>query len=377
MKNVLAGLTKLKETHPQYSDVAIDESATFESLQDDQPVDEEDAQRDNPDAAQPEEPSNPDGEMETAANATDERRPSGADKEKEHLRPGLALDTCMQPPDIAQEVLSYGDGIFSVAPAQGNKPVGFFSIPKLEAMAFPVQFPTGQNTLDEVRQVKLSPSRYFNTRLFCVDTRFAKDQSYLFFAQFVTETHMATCSMSIQTQKGKKNARDGRRISNKMLQDKAELEKLIQNKEATRFMQPLRGTPAYWEKTLRDLHAMVRQLGKPTFFVTFSAAEMRWPEFIAVIKAQQGEEGDFSGLDWNEKCEILQSNPVTVMRMFEKRVDALMRSDPVTCTAHRSSGRLPISGGFEPEEVLIFIWWFGFKMHRGLRIPRTVQMSSS
>ncbi|KAJ8351005.1 hypothetical protein AAFF_G00165530 [Aldrovandia affinis] len=156
---------------------------------------------------------NPDGEMETAADATDEQRPSDADKEKEDLRPGLALDTCMQPPDIAQEVLSYGDGIFSVAPAQGSKPVGFFSTPKLEAMAFPVQFPTGRNTLDEVRQVKLSPSRYFNTRLFCVDTRFAKDQSYLFFAQFVTETHMATCSMSIQTRKGKKNAGDGRRIS--------------------------------------------------------------------------------------------------------------------------------------------------------------------
>ncbi|KAJ8372288.1 hypothetical protein AAFF_G00290740 [Aldrovandia affinis] len=86
--------------------------------------------------------------METAADATDERRLSDADKEKEDLRPGLALDTCMQPPD-RKEVLSYGDGIFSVAPTQGNKPVGFFSTPKLEAMAFPVQFPTGRNTLDE------------------------------------------------------------------------------------------------------------------------------------------------------------------------------------------------------------------------------------
>ncbi|KAJ8366712.1 hypothetical protein AAFF_G00345150 [Aldrovandia affinis] len=170
MKNVLAGLRKLKETHPQYSDIPIDESATFESLQGDRPVDEEDARRDNPDAAQPAEPSNPDGEMETAVDATDERRPSDADKEKEDLRPGLALDTCMQPPDIAQEVLSYGNGIFRVAPAQGNKPVGFFSTPKLEGMAFPVQFPTGRNTMDE----------------------------------FVTETHMATCSMSIQTRKGKK-----------------------------------------------------------------------------------------------------------------------------------------------------------------------------
>ncbi|KAE8281736.1 hypothetical protein D5F01_LYC20736 [Larimichthys crocea] len=226
--------------------------------------------------------------------------------------------------DIAQEALSYGDGIFSVAPAQGNKPVGFFAIPKLEAMAFPVQFPTGQNTLDEVREKKLSPSKYFNARLFCVDTRFASDQSYLFFAQFVTETHMATNSMSIQMRKGKPITSDGQKISSKMLHDKQEVEKLITNKDATRFMQPLRGTPAYWEKTLKDLNAMVRQLGKPTFFLTFSAAEMRWPEVIKAVKAQQGEQVDFSQLDWNAKCDILRSNPVTVMRLFEKRVDALM-----------------------------------------------------
>ncbi|KAG7455733.1 hypothetical protein JOB18_016063 [Solea senegalensis] len=111
-----------------------------------------------------------------------------------------------------------------------------------------------------------------------------------------------------------------------MLQDKNEVEKLIQNQDVTRFMQPLRGTPAYWNKTLKDLHAMARQLGKPTFFLTFSAAEMRWPEVIEGIKAQQGEGVHFSELDWNAKCDILRSNPVTVMQMFEKRVDALMTS---------------------------------------------------
>ncbi|KAI4903609.1 hypothetical protein NFI96_001694 [Prochilodus magdalenae] len=42
------------------------------------------------------------------------------------------------------------------------------------------------------------------------------------------------------------------------------------------------------------------------------------------IKAQQGETVDFSALDWPEKCEILRSNPVTTLRMFEKRVEALM-----------------------------------------------------
>lgn len=59
---------------------------------------------------------------------------------------------------------------------------------------------------------------------------------------------------------------------------------------------------------------MIRQLGTPTFFCTFSAAEMRWPEVIDAIKHQQGEEVDFEGLAWPEKTDILRSNPVTPMR---------------------------------------------------------------
>ncbi|RXN32331.1 replicase helicase endonuclease [Labeo rohita] len=303
MHSVLAALAKLKAMHSEYKDILISDAATFEFLPDDDLDDTEEKQ-------------------EVGVSEQDDQNVST--EEKDELRPGLTLDTCMQPLDIGQDLLSFGEGIFSIAPAQGKKPVGFFRIPKLEAMAFPVQFCTGQNTIDEAREVALSPSMYFNARLFCVDSRFAKDQSYLFFAQFVTETHMARNSMSIQLRKGKPVTRDGRRISNKLLQDDLEVERLVHSRDATRFMQPLRGTPSYWEKTLRDLQAMIRQLGTPTFFCTFSAAEMRWPEVITAIKAQQGEEVDFSELDWTTKCEILRSNPVTVMRMFEKRVDALM-----------------------------------------------------
>ncbi|KAK0139103.1 ATP-dependent DNA helicase PIF1 [Merluccius polli] len=52
---------------------------------------------------------------------------------------------------------------------------------------------------------------------------------------------------------------------------------------------------------------------------------MRWPEVIEAIKTQQGEEVNFEELDWATKCEILRSNPVTTMRMFDKRVEALYR----------------------------------------------------
>ncbi|KAL7824935.1 hypothetical protein SRHO_G00343050 [Serrasalmus rhombeus] len=137
------------------------------------------------------------------------------------------------------------------------------------------QHDEGENTFDEPhRRTALSPSRYFNARLFSADNRFARDTNYIFFAQFVTEMHLATSSMSIQLRKAKSMTRDGCRINSALLQDKQELDKLC----------------------CRD-------------------------EMARVIKAQQGETVDFSALDWSEKCEILRSNPVTAMRMFEKRVE--------------------------------------------------------
>lgn len=44
-------------------------------------------------------------------------------------------------------------------PAQGNTPVSFFKVPRLEAMAFPVQFPTGQNTLDQAKTKIISTKK--------------------------------------------------------------------------------------------------------------------------------------------------------------------------------------------------------------------------
>ncbi|KAL7884458.1 hypothetical protein AOLI_G00072280 [Acnodon oligacanthus] len=319
MEKVLSALLKLKEMHSEYRNIVINNVDPDELFDD--PANDSDEDNNDP----------MDAENNTGREDTPQQNPESeqhnADNEGEctEQQAGLSLDTCLQPPDLGQHLLSYNDGVFCIAPAESSNPVSIFKVPKLEAMAFPVQFPTGENTFDEPhRHAARSPSRYFNARPFSADNRFAWDTNYIFFAQFVTEMYLATSSMSIQLRKAKSMTRDGRRINSALLQDKQELDKLVRNNEGTRFMQPLRGTPAYWEKTLRDLFAMLRQLGTPTFFCTFCAAEMRWPEVITAIKAQQGETVDFSALDWSEKCEILCSNPVTAMRMFEKRVEALM-----------------------------------------------------
>ncbi|XP_073808479.1 uncharacterized protein [Danio rerio] len=321
MHKVLSALKKLKEVHSEYKNICINAALSEEEM-----VSDEESRNDistNEDEINIEDGSQNEN---TKEQSNENVQNDDSETTAEEQSRGLALDTCLQPPDLAQQLLSYDDGIFCIAPAERNTPVSIFKVPKLESMAFPVQFPDGKNTFDEPHRAKhISPSRYFNARLFSIDNRCARDTNYIFFAQFVTEMHIATSSMSIQLRKAKPMTRDGRRINCSLLQDKRELEKLVLNKEATRFMQPLRGTPAYWEKTLRDLFAMLRQLGTPTFFCTFSAAEMRWPEVITAIKTQQRETVNFCDLEWSEKCEILRSNPVTAMRMFEKRVEALMR----------------------------------------------------
>ncbi|XP_078786332.1 uncharacterized protein LOC144981283 isoform X1 [Oryzias latipes] len=335
---LVRALLKLKRIHPQYQDITIRDEAELcdPTLPDEDDDEEEDDRMDDGDYDEAdlmeidmcEKSALCESEhvVERLCDGDEPTEQQRNDEEENELpNGGFALESCLQVPDISEEIMCFSDNTYCVAPAERNSPVSFFRTPKLEAMAVPVQFPTGQNTLDEHRRIKVTPSGYFKARLFNTDDRFARDPTYLFFAQFVTEIHLANSSMMVQLRKGKTLTRDGRRITSAMLQDKQEVERLVRNKDAIRFMQPLRGTPAYWHKTTRDLYAMIRQLGTPTFFCTFSAAEMRWPEVITAVKRQQGEQVDFEALDWSEKCEILRSNPVCVMRLFDKRVECLFR----------------------------------------------------
>ena len=64
---------------------------------------------------------------------------------------------------------------------------------------------------------------------------------------------------------------------------------LLKQDDGYPFIQSIRGSYPYWERTLSDLNAMVRQLGIPTFY-TLTAADLRWPETIQVIARLYGQE---------------------------------------------------------------------------------------
>ena len=225
-------------------------------------------------------------------------------------------DTCLQPVDIMQEVLDNAGSIFSISPGENNRPIRLLMDKTCESSSFPYLFPTGKGTFFDIREVPITLGRYFHLRLMNVDTRFARSSDFLFFSQYAYELSQVLSSISIALRQGKTG---GNRITADMLTKDEPLKNILKSDQGYRFMKNIRGTPAYWQGVQKDLFAMLRQLGIPTWFASFSCAEMRWTEFIDVLMKQQGDIRKVSELTWLQKREILRSNPITLARMFDHR----------------------------------------------------------
>ncbi|XP_026187397.1 uncharacterized protein LOC113145179 [Mastacembelus armatus] len=232
-------------------------------------------------------------------------------------------DTCLMPVDIGQEALDqYFDNILNLAPAEGNNPVKLLSDEENEAKCFPVLFPQGRNTFHTPRPNRLTLSRYFNNRILHADGRFAQNVEYIFFAQYMSEVEQVVSKVSVACRKGQSGCKIPK-LCEKNLKDS--LKELLEVDDGYRFLQPIRGTPAFWQTAQKDLIACVRQLGIPTWFCSFSSADLRWTNLLKSVLKQEGRTQTVDSLEWAERCDLLRRNPVTAARMFDFRWHCFLR----------------------------------------------------
>lgn len=102
----------------------------------------------------------------------------------------------------------------------------------------------------------------------------------------------------------------------------------IVNDQAYNFMSNIKGTPAYWKNFLFEVLAMVKQLGLPTFFMTLSCADLRWPEIPSIISKLSGTQitdKEILEMSYLDKCRLLNSNPVLLARHFQYRVEVFFK----------------------------------------------------
>ena len=222
----------------------------------------------------------------------------------------LPYDTCLQ-----NELPEEANQVFSIAPGEGNKPIPLLTDTLFEELANPDKFPYGDGGFaDTERDTKLTLRKYVNAHLLDQDGRFAKDIEYIFAMQYAVEHKQVRDSISVALRQIKGCQQLGSNLHAGMLKNPQHLQNLFKKDRAYTFLKNIQGSPPYWQKMFYELLAMIRTLGIPTWFLTLSAADMKWPEVIQSIAKQYGTiytEQEVLELPWRLKSMWLRSNPVT------------------------------------------------------------------
>ena len=105
------------------------------------------------------------------------------------------------------------------------------------------------------------------------------------------------------------------------------MKNLIFKDQAYLFLRGIPGSPPYWQKFMYEVIAMVQQLGIPTWFLTL-CADLRWNEFFHILSRIKGEnitDEEIDNLSYNEKCSLLNLNPVIVAKHFQHKVETFFK----------------------------------------------------
>ena len=233
------------------------------------------------------------------------------------------MDTLLQEPDITQD----GDRILSFAPGEGNRPLGIFMDKDSEFLSFPTIYCGKRQANNSERLVPVHYSTICKWELRSKDRRVAMSVPNIFYKLKKLQIKQIQGSASISLRKCKTK---GKTYTAGDLKSDSSVNKLINLDEGFRVFRNLRGSPPYFERCKKDLFAMIRQLGNPTWFCSFSAAETRWIHLIKIlgrlIDNKDYTDDEVTQMTWQKKSELIQKDPVTCARNFEHMVQLFIHN---------------------------------------------------
>lgn len=231
------------------------------------------------------------------------------------------LDTVLQPVDYREF-----NQILSLAPGEGNSPLGLFQDALSEFLAFPTIY-CGQTRKDNSnRMVPLHYSTICKWELRNVDRRVAECLPNIFFKLKKLQIKQIKDKVAVAVRKCKT---EGKKITVGEILSPGGIDKLTKQDDGFRVLRNLRGSPPYWEKCRKELFAMIKQLGIPTWFCTFSAAETKWHSLLRCLwrlqKKKEPTDDDINSMNWIDICKLIKSDPVTCSRYFDHRFQVFIR----------------------------------------------------
>ena len=90
----------------------------------------------------------------------------------------------------------------------------------------------------------------------------------------------------------------------------------------SRYVANIAGTTAYWHKEKENFKAIITNVGSPTFFFTFSSADMHWPELHSLFYDSTNAEFCTSS---EERRQNVINNPHIVDWFFTQRLEHFIK----------------------------------------------------
>ena len=216
--------------------------------------------------------------------------------------------------------------IYNFAPGEGNKPLSVFRDQFSEEMAYPGIFLGQKRPGDKERLRNVHYSEICKSELRRSDRRAAMCVENIFFKAKKLQMKFLIGQSQIAL---RKNKMGNRTLTAGVLKTTEGLQNLINHDDGFRFLKTLRGSPPYFEKAKKDLFAMIRQLGPASLFCSFSSAETKWNHLLRIlgklIDDKDYSDEELNNLTWEEKCRLIQSDPVTCARHFDFQFNTFLK----------------------------------------------------
>ncbi len=240
--------------------------------------------------------------------------------EDEAEMPAGVTDTLLTATDFMEE--NERQYILNVAPAEGSRPISVFRDKYSEELAYPGIFLGEKRPENDNRHTPVHYSDICKSELRRSDRRAAKCVENIFFKTKKLQMKNILGKSQIALRKCPRG--NNRTLKAGQLKKEGALEKLIHHDEGFKFLRALRGSPPYFEKAKKDIFAMIRQLGPASLFCSFSSAETQWAHLLRIlgklVDNKEYTDTELENLNWEDKCRLIQSDPVTCARHFDYQV---------------------------------------------------------
>ncbi|XP_033764354.1 uncharacterized protein LOC117345389 [Pecten maximus] len=228
---------------------------------------------------------------------------------------------------LIEPICPQNDSIYTFAPGEGQHPLSLYTDKDAEELSFPSIFCGQRRIPNSERDVKVNYSDIVKWELRSIDRRAANSVPNLFFKMKKIQMKQISDKVYLALRRCKSKDRN---VTVAEALNPTHIDKLVNLDEGFYIFRTLRNSPPYLEKRKKDVFAMIRQLGLPTWFGSLSAGDTRWHDLLRIL----GELNDkisyskqqISNMTWIKKTQLVQKDPVTCTRYFDHRVQQFINT---------------------------------------------------